>query len=97
MTDHLIYLVCAADGDSPGSWIQEVRTSDGSIILGESVLCTTDEQRVRLAMEKGFATRAERENARFGSISFEPRPEGWSPRWVLAFNMTDYQVSLDRL
>lgn len=97
MTDHLIYLVCAADGDSPGSWIQEVRSNGGSILLGESVLCTTDEQRVQLALEKGFATRAERDNARFKSIVFEPRPEGWFPRWALTFDMTDYQTSLDRL
>ena len=97
MNKRRVFLVCDADGDSPESRILEVHADGGTVVLGEVVFCTTDDQRVRLALDKGFATRAERDNARVESITFEPRPRGWFSRWVVTFDMAEYQASLDRL
>lgn len=92
-----VFLVCDADGDCPESQIREVHADGGTVVLGQVVFCTTDDQRVRLALDKGFATRAERDNARVESVVFEPRPRGWFSRWVVTFDMAGYQALLDRL
>ncbi|MEB3023409.1 MULTISPECIES: hypothetical protein [Mycolicibacter] len=57
------------------------------------MLCTTEAERIELALARGFATQAEREYAQLVSIEFG----GDWPCWTLRFDLTAYHEALAKL
>ncbi|ORW08074.1 hypothetical protein AWC16_20280 [Mycolicibacter longobardus] len=94
----MIWLRC--EPGSGGTRIDEVSSGGGRVLLGTTAQCTTDPERIALALQHGFVTRAEREYARLISIeppSVEPGTEQDWTYWALRFDLTDYLDALAKL
>ncbi|MCV6988690.1 hypothetical protein H7I87_00460 [Mycobacterium timonense] len=99
MSTHTNTVVLQCEPASSATLVTAVRNGGSSVVLGTPATCMTDADRVAIAREYGFPTRAEREYAKQLSLDFFPQSSGaaFSPCWTVTFDMSDYFAALDEL
>ena len=87
----IVTLQC--DYSSPAASIYCVRNGGSSVLLGAAQTCVNDDERIALARQQGFATRAERDYSTGVAVEYVSQVNAWA----VTFDMSDYVAALNRL
>lgn len=88
-----ITLWCAAA--SPHH-VRVVQQGSGWVHLQTPILCSTEAERIELALQHGLTTKAERGYARAGAMTFRPA-QHTDARWTVDVDLSGYRAAMARL
>lgn len=93
ITSSTTTITLQCEHSSPAAGIYCVRNGGSSVLLGAAQTCVNDDERIALARQHGFPTRAERDYSTVVAVHYVPQANAWA----VTFDMSDYVAALNRI